>query len=68
MVCLEFVLRQLLLVDGPPAVDDIGQDEGYEERNIEHGTQGKLATARVCKRQRRLQVGGRRIIGGVVPG
>ena len=35
----------LLAVNLAPGVDDIGKDEGYEERHPEHGVEGEIAAA-----------------------
>ena len=68
VVALDFLFRDLLRVDGTPGVDDVGQDEGHEQRDVEHRAQGELTGAGVDHRQRRLEVGGRGIVGRVVPG
>ena len=68
MISLDFVFCQFLAVDGTPGVDDVGQHEGHEQRDIEHSCQCELTAAGVRKRQRRLEIGGRGILGGVVPG
>ncbi len=47
MVGLDFLPVELLLVDGAPGIDNIGKDEGYEQRDVEHGAQGELAGAGV---------------------
>ena len=68
MVLLNLLFRQFLAVDGAPGVDDVGQDEGDEQRHPEHGAQRELAGAGVLDGQRRLQVGRGRIVGRAVPG
>jgi len=45
VVGLYFLFVEFLLVDGTPAIDDVGEDEWNEERNVEHSAQGELATA-----------------------
>ena len=67
MVGLDLFLVELLLVDGTPAINDVGEDEGHEERDVEHGAQRELTAARVADGERRLQVGGRWIVGCTVP-
>ena len=67
MVGLDFFLVEFLLVDGTPAIDDVGEDEGNEEGDVEHGAQRELAAAGVADGERRLQVGGRWIVGSTIP-
>ena len=57
VVVLDLVLVELLGIDGAPGVDDVGQDEGHEQRDIEHRGERKLAGAGVLDGQRRLEVG-----------
>ena len=45
------LLVELLLVKGVPGVGDVGQYEGYEQADVEHGAQGELTAARVGKGQ-----------------
>ena len=52
MVGLDFFLVEFLLVDGTPAIDDVGEDEGYEEGDVEHGAQSELAAAGVADGER----------------
>ena len=67
MIGLDLGLVELLLVDGTPAIDDVGEDEGNEEGDVEHGAQRELAAAGVADGERRLQVGGRWIVGCAIP-
>ena len=67
MIGLDLFLVEFLLVDGTPAIDDVGEDEGNEEGDVEHGAQRELAAAGVADGERRLQVGGRWIVGGAIP-
>ena len=67
MISLDLGLVELLLVDGTPAIDDVGEDEGNEEGDVEHGAQRELAAAGVADGERRLQVGGRWIVGCAIP-
>ena len=41
---MKFLLVELLAVDGSPGVDDVGQDEGHEQRDPEHGGEGARAS------------------------
>ena len=68
VVALNLLLVKLLTVDGAPGVDDVGQHDGYEQRDVEHGTQGELTRTGVCHGQRRLQVGSGGVVCSVVPG
>lgn len=52
---------------GPPSVADVGDDEWNAERYDTHGLEGEFARRRVVDRQRRLHIGQRRIVGGIVP-
>ncbi len=52
VVVLDVFLVEFLLVDGPPGIDDVGQYEGNEERDVEHGAQGELTRTAVGQRQR----------------
>lgn len=65
---LKIVLGELLAVDGAPSIDNVGEDEGDEQGDVEHGAEGELTGAGVLHGERRLQVGCRGVIGGVVPG
>ena len=67
MIGLDLFLVEFLLVDGTPAIDDVGEDEGNEEGDVEHGAQRELAAAGVADGERRLQVGGRWIVGCAIP-
>ena len=67
VIGLNLLLRQFLTVDSTPGVDDIGQHEGYEQRDVEHRGERELTGAGVLDGQRRLEVGGRGIVGRVVP-
>ena len=67
MIGLDLFLVEFLLVDGTPAIDDVGEDEGNEEGDVEHGAQRKFAAAGVADGERRLQVGGRWIVGCAIP-
>ena len=64
---VEFVAGEFAVVHLVPAVGDVGQDEGDEERDVEHCSQGELAAAGVFERQRRLQISCGGIVGRVVP-
>ena len=44
VVGLYFVDGQLLLVNGSPGIDDVGEDEGNKQGDVEHGAEGELAT------------------------
>ena len=57
VVALNLLLVKLLTVDGAPGVDDVGQHEGHEQRDVEHGGERELAGAGVLKGERRLEVG-----------
>ena len=65
--CLYLCLGDLLLVDAPPAVGAVGDDDGDEERHPGHDTEGDLTAASIADREAALQVDVRRIEGGVVP-
>lgn len=65
--CLYLCLGDLLLVDAPPAVGAIGDDDGDEECHPGHDTERDLTAARVADREAALQVDIGRIEGGVVP-
>ena len=45
VVGLYLFLVELLCVNLVPAVNYVGQDDGNEERHVEHGAQGELAAA-----------------------
>lgn len=49
---VQFLAGELLAVDGVPGIDDVGEDEGHEEGDVEHGAEGELAAAGVLHRQR----------------
>ena len=57
MVRVYLVQGQFLLVDSTPSIDDVGQNEGDEQTDVEHGAQGELAAAGVLHGEGRLQVG-----------
>lgn len=42
VVCIDFLQRDFLFVDGVPSVDDVGQDEGNQQTYVEHSAQGEL--------------------------
>lgn len=67
VVGVDFLARQLLLVHRPPHVGDVGHDERHEQRHVEHRLQGEHAARTVEDGQAALQLGRRRIVGGVVP-
>ena len=64
---MDLLFIEFLLVNGAPGVDDVSQNEGHEQRDIEHRGQRELTRARVLDGQRRLKIGGRGIVGRVVP-
>ena len=68
VIVLDLVLGELLGIDGAPGVDDVSQHEGHEQRYVEHRGERELARAGVLDRERRLEIGCRGIVGGVVPG
>ena len=45
VVCAYLLAVYLLAVDGPPGIDDVRQDEGHEQRDVEHGAQCELTRA-----------------------
>ena len=51
VVVLKLFLVEFLGVDLVPAIDDIGQNEGHEEGNVEHGAQRELAGTGVLERE-----------------
>ena len=51
MIGLYLLFREFLLVDGAPTVDDVSQDKGHEQRNVEHRGQCELARAGVLDGQ-----------------
>ena len=57
MIRGDLVFVEFLGVDGAPGIDDVGQHEGHEQRDVEHRGQGELTRAGVLQRQRRLQIG-----------
>ena len=65
---MDLVLGELLGIDGAPGVDDVSQHERHEQRYVEHRGERELAGAGVLDRERRLEIGCRGIVGGVVPG
>ncbi len=52
MIGPDLFLVKFLLVDGTPAIDDVGEDERNEEGDIEHGAQRELAAAGVADGER----------------
>ncbi len=62
----EFLAGEALLVDGAPGVDDVGQDEGDDERDARHGGEGEVAGTTVGQGERTLEVGRRGVVGRVV--
>ena len=68
MIAFEFLLVELLSVDGSPGIDDIGQHEGHEQRYVEHGAQRELTRTGIGEGERRLEIGRRGVVGCIVPG
>ncbi len=62
-----FVEGEGVAVDGAPGIDDVCEDEGDEERYVEHSAKGELAGRGVLHGERRLEVGCGGVVGGVVP-
>ena len=67
MIVQNLLLVEFLGIYLAPAINDIGQDEWHQERHIEHGAQCELTRTAIRQSERRLQVGGRRIVGRIVP-
>ncbi len=57
VIVVNILFGDFFLIDRPPGIDNIGEHEGHEQRDVEHGAQGELRGARVSQRERRLQVG-----------
>ena len=69
LICLVggyFLLVELLLVDGIPRIDNVGDDEGNEDADHSHYAECELAAATVDNGERALEVGVGWIVGGVV--
>lgn len=70
LVGVAFVLKlggiNLLLVDCPPGVHDVGQHKRNEKRNIAHSSEGVMARRTVLYGERVLEIESGRVVGGVV--
>ena len=67
MAMCKLFLGDFLAVYGAPTVDDVGEDEGHQEGDIEHGAEGELAAAGVLHGERTLEIGSGGVVGSVVP-
>ena len=52
MIGFYLVLVEFLAVDGSPSIYDVGEDERYEQRYIEHRAERELTRAGVLDGQR----------------
>ena len=68
MIVFELFFIEFLGIDGAPTVDDVGEHERNEQRDVEHRGERELTAAGVRERQRRLEIGGGRIVSRIVPG
>ena len=55
LICVigfEFFFVELFGIDGAPGVDDVGEYEGHQQRDVEHRGQRELTRTGVLERQR----------------
>lgn len=45
VLVVNIFLCDFLLIDSPPGIDDVGQHEGDDKADVEHGAQRELAGA-----------------------
>ena len=67
VVVTQFLAGNLLALQGTPGVDDVGEHEGDENRDVSHHLEREGTRRAVGYGERALQVGERRIVGRVVP-
>ena len=57
VIFFDFIFCEFFVIDGAPGIDDVGQHEGHEQRDVEHGGERELTRAGVLDGERRLEVG-----------